>query len=142
MKSIFVLGAYTDTNKQDLEIYTYLSSYLKNRFTDYEIIDPFVIENYRKTLTENVDEEMVRYDLNCVKKASLLVADLTNKSTGVGIELGIALEHSKSVILLAKKGSNISNMIKGAFAKNKIFYYEDIDDICNILSKELDNYDL
>lgn len=142
MKSIFVLGAYTDTNKQDLEIYTYLSSYLKTRFIDYEIIDPFVIENYRKTLTENIDEEMVIYDLNCVKKASLLVADLTNKSTGVGIELGIALEHSKSVILLAKKGSNISNMIKGAFAKNKIFYYEDIDDICNILSKELDNYDL
>jgi len=137
MKSIFVIGAYSNTNKEDLDIYKVIDSYLETLCPEYKIITPFTIENFLNNLSNHSYEKMVSYDLDCVKKSSLLVADLTNKSTGVGIELGIAKEHNKNIIFLAKEGSSISNMVLGAFPNYKIHYYQDNKDIYNILNNEV-----
>ena len=41
---------------------------------------------------------MVDFDLAQIRTADLLFADVTNKSAGVGIELGVAKENNKKII--------------------------------------------
>jgi hypothetical protein len=42
-----------------------------------------------------------QYDLNCVRRCDLLVGDLTYPSLGLGMELGVAIETRKPIIMLA-----------------------------------------
>ena len=76
---------------------------------------------------------MVNYDLNFVKEADLLFVNLSNKSFGVGMELGIAKEYNKKVFLVAKQGTQISNMVLGAFPNSKVHYYSNQNELFEII---------
>ena len=45
--------------------------------------------------------EAFQWDMNCVRRCDLLVADVTYPSMGLGAEFGVALEHRKPIITLA-----------------------------------------
>jgi hypothetical protein len=45
--------------------------------------------------------EAFQWDINCVRRCDLLVADITYPSIGLGAEFGVALEHRKPIITLA-----------------------------------------
>jgi nucleoside 2-deoxyribosyltransferase len=42
-----------------------------------------------------------QWDINCVRRCDVLVADLTHPSLGLGMELGVAIESRKPIIMLA-----------------------------------------
>lgn len=143
MELIFVIGAYFNTNKKDIEIYSSISTYLKNKYPGKKIIDPNDIEDYRcKFIKENphatleeINKAMVDFDLDLIRKSSLLIADVSNKSTGLGIELGVAKENNKKVLLVSKYGKKISNMILGALDV-PVHFYKTEDDLIRIIEKE------
>lgn len=51
-------------------------------------------------LKPNISEAF-QWDMNCVRRCDLMVADLTYPSIGLGAEFGVALEHRKPIITLA-----------------------------------------
>lgn len=141
MKNIFIMGAFFNTDQQDIDTYNYISDIFKNSFKDINITQPTDIEDYRNNfIKENpnanintINKAMVDYDLFKIKQADLLFCDLSNKSTGVGIELGIAKENNINIAFCAKKNSKISNMVYGAFPDKNICFYSNLDDLKNYI---------
>ena len=143
---IFLAGAVSCANEQQLEKYTIYKNALMNEIENVKLITPDDIWAYRqKCEKENldfdkikIDELMVEYDLMCVRESDLIICDLSELSTGMGIVLGVAHENKKPIIFLYKKGSYISNMITGAFPDAHFIIYSTHEDlkrnIINMLS--------
>ena len=72
---------------------------------------------------------MVDYDLDLVRNCDIMVCDISQISTGLGIELGVALEHNKKIVFFYETGSYVSNMIKGAFSKAEFIEYQNIESL-------------
>ncbi len=68
-----------------------------------------------------------------IDNSDILIADVSELSSGVGIEIGYAYSKNKIIIILSKKKANISNTFKGI--ATKIIYYNNLDD----LKKQLDS---
>ena len=65
----------------------------------------------------------------CVKKAHVIISEVTLPSTGLGFELGTAIEaySNKPIIMYAKKNHVISKLIAGAAETHDnvdLFFYE------------------
>ena len=141
MKNIFLMGAYFTTKKEDVDLYPIIAEFIKNNLKDVIVTQPIDIENFRenfikenpKATLQQINQTMVSYDLDLIRKADLLIVDLTNKSTGVGIELGVAKENNKNVVFFAKNDSKISNMVYGAFSKTPVFFYENLEELKEFL---------
>ena len=53
-------------------------------------------------------------DVSKVENSSLVIAEVSNPSTGVGIELGVAFKTGKPVIFLAQEKSRVTPLVLGA----------------------------
>lgn len=141
MEHIFVAGAYFATDKNDTDIYPFITKILKEKYPNLKCVMPTDIDKYRENfIKENpsatiqqINKAMVDFDIMQVKTAKMLIADVSNKSTGLGIELGSIFADNKPLIFVAKEGSQISNMVYGAFPHIQIHYYKNRDDLKNIL---------
>lgn len=142
MEHIFVAGAYFTTDKNYTDMYPFIAKLLKTKFPTLNVIMPTNIEEYREnyikqnpTATiEQINKAMVDYDLMMVKTAKMLIVDISNKSTGLGIELGTIANDNKPLIFVAKQGSQISNMIYGTFPTIKVNYYNSKSDLETIIN--------
>ena len=141
MNHIFVAGAYFTTDKESTDIYPYIANILKERYPSFNVIIPTKIEEYRhnyitqhpKATPSQINRAMVSYDLALVKQSKMLIVDVSNKSTGLGIELGSIMGDNKKLVFIAKNGSKISNMVLGAFDNHPINYYSNLEELKNII---------
>ena len=141
MEHIFVGGAYFMMDNSTIESYKEIAKILGERFNNYTIYTPLDIENFRQNYIKNnpnanknqIDSAMVEYDLHLVKTSKLFVVDVTNKSLGVGIELGTVKNSQTKVVFVAKFGSQISDMVTGAFPQQKVNFYKDEQQLKNII---------
>ena len=141
MEHIFVGGAYFMMDNSTIESYKEIAKILGEKFNNYRIYTPLDIENFRQNYIKNnpnanknqVDSAMVDYDLHLVKTSKLFVVDVTNKSLGVGIELGTVKNSQTKVVLVAKFGSQISDMVTGAFPQQKVNFYKYEQQLKNII---------
>lgn len=141
MKNIFIMGAFFNTDQQDINAYSYIADIFKTNFENINITQPIDIENYRNNFIkenpnadiQSVNKAMVDYDLHKIKQADLLFCDVSNKSTGVGIELGIAKENNINIVFCAKQNSKISNMVYGAFPDKTVYFYSCLEDLKNYI---------
>ena len=62
-----------------------------------------------------------------IDSSDLLVAEVSNISFGVGIEIGYAKAHGKKVIVLGKKGGEISKTASGA--SDEVILYDSPDNL-------------
>ncbi len=144
IKKVFIVGAVTGV-EDTVSAYDELGKVVVSVLGDVELITPNTIFDYRnnyilhhKTATEEeINYNMVKFDLEQVSTADLVVGDLTVKSTGVGIELGTISNLDNKKIFFAKEGEVVSNMVLGAFPKNKVIRYKTFDDFKEKLKKEL-----
>ena len=90
-----------------------------------ELADSHVIHN-----EEFADpREVYIRDTNWIQQCSLLVAEVSTPSHGVGYEIGYALNLGKPVICLHREGKTVSKMILGNQDDNlSIISYRNIDD--------------
>lgn len=141
MEHIFVGGAYFMMENSTIENYKEIAKILGEKFNNYKIYTPLDIEKFRQNYIKNnpnanknqIDSAMVEYDLDLVKTSKLFVVDVTNKSLGVGIELGTVKNSETKVVLVAKFDSPISDMVTGAFPQQKVNFYNDEKQLKNIL---------
>lgn len=138
-KKIFIGGAVSDCDNTILNHYDDLKNAILADNASFEITTPNDIKKYALSLKNCVSNEreifakMVDFDLRKVREADFFIADVTNKSTGLGLELGVALETGANVLLYAQKGASTSNMLA---CFSPIIYYENLEEKTNdILSK-------
>lgn len=101
------------------------------------------LENYGTVLTEHVgsskvadlemnksDEDIYNTDMNWLKQADFIVADVSVNSLGVGYEIGFASSINKNIICIYNTNSktNLSAMISGNKSL-KVVKYTNIDDL-------------
>lgn len=74
-------------------------------------------------------------DVDNVLKSDFLIAEISNPSLGVGMEIMLSIEHLKPVLLFYKGDINkLSRMVKGAVG-TALFEYDSLDDVDKILRR-------
>jgi len=95
-------------------------------------IDIFVfVDHYH--FAENQEKEMMQVAFKTIDNSDILIAELTKKSIGVGIEVGYAYAQKKPIIYIRKQGSPYSTTTAGC--ANYSIVYENAQDM---LKKVLD----
>lgn len=74
-----------------------------------------------------------RKSKNAIRKCSLMIAEVSHPSHGVGIEISWADSFGIPIIFIYKRGSKISSSLK--FVSKKFVEYEKVDDIIPKLQK-------
>jgi nucleoside 2-deoxyribosyltransferase len=128
---IFVSGRLDQTKPENQKIYEKIT----------EICESFGFEvwlPHRDTRKEmkrkySSSEEIVRnlynFDLERVLNCNLVIAELTNPSFGVGLELKTCDEAKIDVVALAKEDANVSVTVIGSPAIKKFFRYRDLEEL-------------
>ncbi|OGI16049.1 hypothetical protein A3K63_02125 [Candidatus Micrarchaeota archaeon RBG_16_49_10] len=78
-------------------------------------------------------DKFVSKSLDLLKKSDYFVAEVSEPSTGVGIEIGWAYGNRKRMIFLAKKGAKVSRSIGNL--PGKMIEYRDAKDLKAKLGK-------
>ena len=68
-----------------------------------------------------------------IATSDLVVVDLTEKGVGLGIEAGYAHAHAVPVVTIARKGSDISETLRGI--SRQVFEYEAFDDLKHLVTQ-------
>lgn len=95
------------------------------REAGYEVSSPWVLGPI-----ENADPSVVnvfRRDMEGAEGCDILVADVTEPSVGVGMEIMAAYKAGRRVILVAKKGKVTSRMLSHMDGKETVEYDRDED---------------
>ena len=77
--------------------------------------------------------------MNLLQDTKLMIAEMSNISTGQGLELQEATNLNIPVLVIAKTGSKISSLVKGNKIVKNIIYYDNIEDIKNDILEFITN---
>jgi len=66
-------------------------------------------------------QELMKRSFNLIDKCQVVFVECSQKGMGVGIEAGYAFARGKPIVVLAKKGTELSNTLSGI--ANEVFYY-------------------
>jgi hypothetical protein len=96
-------------------------------------IDSFVFEIGGKP------EDIFKRDYAQLGSCNLLIAEVSERSHGVGIEIGLSYCLGLERILLHEKGTSVTALAHG-IPKTKIIEYDNLPDLKEKLSLALDDY--
>lgn len=132
-KKIYFAGSIR-AGRDDHKYYLAIINHLKKRF---DVLTEHIGD---KNLTDQGENKSVNYifrrDVEWIKQADILVAEISQPSVGVGWEICLAEQLGKEVICLYRKSAErrISGMVEGN-KYVKIVYYDHIDEIPSELDK-------
>lgn len=121
--------------RQDRGIYAELIRHLSKscRVLTEHIADPTV------GIDQHLSDQAIHdRDIDWLREADVVVAEVTQPSLGVGYEIGRALEWGKRIIALHRpgEGRKLSAMIAGSEGI-KTFLYHNLEEAFEILDREL-----
>ncbi len=91
--------------------------------TGHEITSPWVLGALEKADPSVMN--IFQRDKSGVEKSDAIVADVTDPSIGVGMEIMAAYKAGKRVIIVAKKGRLTSKMLEHMDGKETVEYLEE-----------------
>lgn len=121
---ILITGSVMNSDKESVNVYTSIVSMIDA--DKYQISSPLDTMKF----TGN-DFERYERAMNLLKDTKLMIAEMSNVSTGQGMELQQAVILNIPILVIAKTGSKISGLVKGCKNVKNILYYDDINDISN-----------
>lgn len=108
--------------RKDQDIYLKIIKHLQRfgKVLTEQVANP-KITSLGETLSE---EKIFKRDMTWLKKADVMVAEVTNPSLGVGYELGIAEKMNKKILCLYRPSpkKSLSAMIRGNTKLNVVDY--------------------
>jgi len=104
-KAYFAIS-FSDRKKFDKEI-----AHLVDKASQSDIEIFVFVDKYH--FGDNQEKEMMQVAFDTIDKSDFLIAELTHKSIGVGIEVGYAHAKKKPIIYIRKKGSAYSTTTAG-----------------------------
>ncbi|MFW5702843.1 MAG: hypothetical protein ACOCXP_02655 [Candidatus Dojkabacteria bacterium] len=96
-----------------------------------EILPQFgeVIEWFGTGEVEDM-REIYNYDRGCVEKSDVMIAEVSNPSHGVGMEIMYAITLGKPLVAIAHADAHVSRMVQGIDYERFVFMrYEDFADL-------------
>jgi len=130
MKQVYLAISYSHRKNFDKEI-EILTELCKN----YNIELLTFVDKYN--FKDNEEKEMMKTAFLEIDKSEFLIAELTTKSIGVGIEIGYAYAKEKPIIYLRKKDSEYSTTASGSSTFG--IEYENELDLRELMEKYLNN---
>jgi len=126
MKKAYFAISYSNRKQFDKEIDS-----LQNLFNKKNIELLVFVDKY--DFNTNQEKEMMKVAFEEIDSSDFLIAELTTKSIGVGIEIGYAFAKQKPIFYLRKKDSEYSTTASGC----SIFEieYENELDLCDRMEK-------
>lgn len=121
---ILITGAVLVSDNSLIGIYDEILSWIYNK--GYEVSSPLDTMKFKGNDFERYERAM-----KLVKNSKLIIAEMSNISTGQGMELQEAANLNIPVLVIAKIGSKISGLVKGCKNVKNIIYYDNITDIKN-----------
>lgn len=106
MKKAYFAISYSNRNQFDIEVDS-----LKKLFSKYNIELLVFVDVYDFKPTE--EKEMMQTAFKEIDSSDILIAELTTKSIGVGIEIGYAVAKNKPVFYLRKTTAEYSTTAAG-----------------------------
>jgi nucleoside 2-deoxyribosyltransferase len=88
-------------------------------------------------LTGKTSQEVYQHDRKCVLNSDLFLAICDFPSTGLGMEIGFALENNKKTVLAFNRNSKVSRMLLGIpSGQVEQLKYENIEEIKTFLTEK------
>ena len=130
MKKAYFAISYSNRYLFDKEVENLQKQFKKN---DIELL--VFVDKYN--FIADQEKEMMKTAFQEIDNSDFLIAELTTKSIGVGIEIGYAFAKNKPVIYLLKKGSEYSTTASGC--SNSIIEYRNEHDLRESMVELLKN---
>ena len=128
MKKAYFAISYHNRKQFDKEI-----ERLKILFNNNNIELLVFVDKYN--FKANQEKEMMKVAFEEIESSDFLIAELTTKSIGVGIEIGYAFAKEKPIFYLRKKGSEYSTTASGC--SNYIIEYENELNLVEVMENRL-----
>jgi nucleoside 2-deoxyribosyltransferase len=106
MKRVYFAISFLDRDKFYKEINFLVEKARNNGFEIFVFVDKYLFKS-------NQEKEMMQTAFKTIDSSDFLIADLTHKSIGVGIEIGYAYAKKKPILYLRQKGSEYSTTAAG-----------------------------
>lgn len=129
---ILITGAILSTENTSTDIYPTITSWIDMK--EYTVSSPLDTIKFQGN-----DFEKYQRAMNLLQDTKLMIAEMSNISTGQGLELQEATNLNIPVLVIAKKGSKISSLVKGNKIVKNIIYYDNIEDIKNDILEFITN---
>lgn len=123
---ILITGSVLNSDKSSVQNYEKIINIIISSNNEYEVYSPLDTMKF----TGN-DEEKYNRAMSLLKGTKLVIAEMSSISTGQGMELQEAIHLNIPILVIAKKESKISSLVKGCKHIKSIIYYENIEDIKN-----------
>lgn len=125
MKKVYFAISFSDKHKFAVEIEYLVEKAQAIGIEIYVFVDRHHFEPHQ-------EKEMMQKAFEVIDSSDFLIAELSKKSIGVGIEVGYAYAHEKPIIYLRKKGSDYSTTTAGC-ARYIVEYQDKEDMVAQIL---------
>ena len=132
MKKAYLAISYSNRKLFDKEVKSLIELCKMNQIELLSFVDNY---NFK----ENEEKEMMKTAFLEIDKSDFLIAELTTKSIGVGIEIGYACAKGKPIIYLRKKDSEYSTTASGSSTHN--IEYENETDLMELMKNILKQFD-
>ncbi len=119
MKKGYLAISYSNRKKFDKEVNNLLSLFSENKMKLLVFVDKYNFQS-------NQEKEMMKVAFKEIDSSDFLIAELTTKSIGVGIEIGYAFTKKIPIFYLRKRASEYSTTAAGC-SKYIIEYDDEID---------------
>lgn len=125
---ILITGSVMNSDEESVKIYKTLLSMIDIK--KYQVSTPLDTMMFKGN-----DYERYERAMTLLQDTKLMIAEMSNVSTGQGMELQQAVILNIPILVIAKRGSKISGLVKGCKNVKNIIYYDKIDDISNDIKK-------
>lgn len=130
-RSILITGAVLATDPELTENYNRLNSIIEGSTCDYNLLIHSPIDTMK---FQGTDEEKYVRAMDLLRKSEVIIAEMSNVSTGQGMELQEATHLGLPILVIAKTGSKISGLVKGCPNVKGILFYDNIYDISDAIN--------
>jgi hypothetical protein len=128
IERILITGSVTNSDEESVRIYQSLLSMINIK--KYQVSTPLDTMMFKGNDYERYERAMM-----LLQDTKLMIAEMSNVSTGQGMELQQAVILNIPILVIAKQGSKISGLVKGCKNVKNIIYYNKIEDISNDIKK-------
>lgn len=128
MKKAFISVSFGNKNELESEITTIVGVLKKHSINSFVFVNTYI-------LSPNKEKEMMYKATRAIATSDLLIAEVTDKAIGIGIEIGYAYALGKKIIYLRKKQAEYSTTVAGIADKQIV--YSSNDELKTKLKKAL-----
>lgn len=132
---ILITGSVLVSNNDSIDVYNKIVSWIDK--DKYKISGPLDTIKFKGNDFERYDRAM-----KLLKDTKLIIAEMSNISTGQGMELQEATILNIPILVIVKNGSKISSLVKGCKNVKDIIYYENIEEIKDNILDFIRKYEL